>query len=163
MRTRTVVSGGLLGLVACVGPSARPVTGPVPADVTLQVSAGRHAAPPSTDTLRLLWMRGLPGDTLPCLASHVTGRLERDAGDTLFFRDVSYVAPTGTATDPACRGRGRALVLAPAATTRREVLRPASWPVQLGGSALFFAAVGGTILLLVSAADGMIDAVGRWF
>lgn len=153
-----LVALALLG--GCMGPTGRVVTGPLPADAEVQVSRVKD----STDAaLRLQWRRGLAGDTLPCLASHVTGRLARDAGDTLWFRDVSYVVPTGLATDPACRGRGEALVLAPAATTRREVLRPASWPAQVGGTVLLWAAVGGTILLLVSAADGIIDAVGRWF
>jgi hypothetical protein len=98
-----------------------------------------------------------------CATRRIDGALERQAGDTLWFRAVTYAEPARRAPDAACQRRGGAIVIAPAASVTIEQLVPVSVPVQVGGSLLFIAVIAGASLLIFNAADGLFGIVGRWF
>ncbi len=146
-------------LTACLGPTGRPITAPVPAGTAVQILA-EH------DTLQLRWTDAIAADSgrAPiCATQRIDGALERQSGDTLWFRAVTYVEPARRAPDAACQRRGGAIVIAPAASVTIEQLVPVSMPVQIGGSLLFIAVVAGVSLLVFNAADGLFGIVGRWF
>lgn len=157
---RAACNAILLGATsACLGPVSHPVTAPVPAGREIRVSGVR-------DTLRLLWS-GAPtvapvaGET--CAARRVTGLVERHSGDTIRFSRVSWAEPARATRDPACDRHGGAMLIAPAVSVQVEELVPVSLPVQVGGSAALITAVLLVSLLVFNAADGILNAVGRWF
>lgn len=146
-------------LTACLGPTGRPITGPVPAGTAVQILS-------EGDTLQLRWTDATAADSgraTVCATRRIDGALERRSGDTLWFRTVTYAEPARRAPDAACQRRGGAIVIAPAASVTIEQLVPVSMPVQIGGSVLFIAVVAGVSLLLFNAADGLFGIVGRWF
>lgn len=146
-------------LTACLGPTGRPITAPVPAGTAVQIRA-EH------DTLQLRWTDAIAADSgraLICATQRIDGALERQSGDTLWFRAVTYTEPARRAPDAACQRRGGAIVIAPAASVTIEQLVPVSVPVQIGGSLLFIAVVAGVSLLVFNAADGLFGIIGRWF
>ena len=149
----------LLTSGACLGPVARPVTGPVATGASVRITQ-------SGDTLRLRWtdstMKGSDA-TEPCNTKQLEGVIQRVAGDTVLLRSVSFAIPARAPTDPACQRRGGAMIIAPAASLTLETLEPVSTPVQIGGSLLMIGVVLGVSLLLFNAADGLFGIVGRWF
>lgn len=157
MRRASAGIASLMLLAGCLGPTGRPITAPVPAWTSVQLLARR-------DSFVVMWTdtAATAQHARPCAARRADGALERQRGDTAWMRSFSYVEPT-RAGDPACTRRGGAIVIAPAASVSVEELVPVSLPVQLGGSALFIAAVAGVSLLLFNAVDGLLGIIGRWF
>jgi len=146
-------------LTACLGPVGRPITAPVPAGTDVQVLSAR-------DTLLLRWTDAIDADSgraAICATRRIDGALERRAGDTLWFRAVTYAEPARRAPDAACHRRGGAIVIAPAASVTIEQLVPVSTPVQIGGSLLMIGVTLGVSLLLFNAADGLFGILERWF
>jgi hypothetical protein len=97
------------------------------------------------------------------MATRIAGDLRALVGDTIRFRWVAEL-DAATPPDSACTPRTAAtatIVAAPEAYRLEEERVSAVGSVL--GTVAMSAAVGLTILLLVSAADGIIDAVGRWF
>ena len=156
MRRRAGIAIPVL-LAGCLGPTAHPVTAPVPAGTTVRISA-------RDDSMLVVWtdtaavVRPAP----PCVARRTEGALERSAGDTAWLRSVGAVEPV-RAADAACARRGGAMVIAPAASVSLESLVPVSAPVQVGGSLLFIGVVAGASLLVLNAVDGLLGIIGRWF
>ena len=156
---RAFPSAGLILLTACLGPVGRPITAPVPAGTAVQILSAR-------DTLLLRWTDAIAADSgraAICATRRIDGALERRAGDTLWFRAVSYAEPARRAPDLACQRRGGAILIAPAASVTIEQLVPVSAPVQIGGSLLIIGVMAGFSLLLFNAADGLFGIIERWF
>lgn len=156
-RSHAVAVAGMLLLTACLGPTGRPVTAPVPEGTTVRIHAER-------DTLLLRWIAPAASDSsVACATQRVEGVLDHQSADTLWMRRIDYAETVRRTGDVACHRRGAAIVIAPAASVTIEELVPVSPPVQIGGSVLFIAVVAGVSLLIFNAADGLFGIVGRWF
>ena len=151
----TVAAAGVL-VAGCLGGTARPAVAPYPEGAHIEVTGLRGPVAVHRQVADSLSAES-------CTVRRIGGRIAKASGDTLWFRTVETLEPMVVPPPLECPASGTAAIVVTRDSAQVVRIVPVSAARQILGSALLWAAVGGAILLIVSGADGLIDAVGRWF